>query len=129
MKTICVLDGRIVMSQDGDAIDTMTQNASQFPGAVVSVVSDEEFATRMDAQKPPTDIHDQIESESRLALRSGALYELIDLAMRQFLEWAQQQDPAITEADLITLGGPNYSAGYAKNKVYRDNLLALMAQK
>lgn len=74
-------------------------------------------------------IWDQIENESMLALRSGALYELIELAMREFMKWAQEQNPAVTEADLLNPASPYYSVGYVKNKAYRDRLLALMVQK
>lgn len=45
MKTICVLNGKIVMAQDGDAFKTMEKNAAQYPGAVASVVSDAEYAS------------------------------------------------------------------------------------
>ncbi len=40
MKTICVLNGRIIMSQDGEALLAMESNAAQYAGAIVSVVDD-----------------------------------------------------------------------------------------
>lgn len=78
---------------------------------------------------PTVDPRDQIESVSNAALRSGVLYELVQLAMDQFMAWAKSQNPDITEADLITEGGPYYSVGYAKNKALRDQLLALVHSK
>ena len=43
MKTVCLLNNKVIMSQDGDAVEAMTQNAEQYAGAIVEVVSDEEF--------------------------------------------------------------------------------------
>jgi hypothetical protein len=43
MKTVCLLNNKVIMSQDGDAVEAMTQNAEQYPGSTVEVVSDEEF--------------------------------------------------------------------------------------
>ena len=53
MKTICTLKGKIIMSQDGDALVAMEANASQYSGAIASVVSDEEY-TRLTLPEPPT---------------------------------------------------------------------------
>lgn len=50
MKTICTLNGRIIMSQDGEALETMTANAAQYAGAVASVIPDEEYFDLMRAQ-------------------------------------------------------------------------------
>jgi hypothetical protein len=44
MQTICVLDEKIMMSQAGEHLATMKQNASQYPGAVASIVTDAEYA-------------------------------------------------------------------------------------
>jgi hypothetical protein len=44
MQTICVLDEKIMMSQEGEHLATMQQNASQYPGAVASIVTDAEYA-------------------------------------------------------------------------------------
>lgn len=44
MKTICVLNGKVVMMQSGDALVAMKSNAAQYPGAVANVVTDEEYA-------------------------------------------------------------------------------------
>ena len=43
MKTVCIINNKIVMSQDGDAIEAMTLNAAQYEGATVQVITDEEF--------------------------------------------------------------------------------------
>jgi len=43
MKTICALDGRIIMSQDGDATESMQKNAAQYAGSSVAVIDDSEF--------------------------------------------------------------------------------------
>jgi len=43
MKTICLLNNKIIMSQDGEAVEAMTLNAEQYSGSTVSVVTDEEF--------------------------------------------------------------------------------------
>lgn len=51
MKTICVLDGKIIMSQGGDAAEVMALNAEQHPGATVEVIEDSEFDLRMAAQE------------------------------------------------------------------------------
>lgn len=53
MKTICTIEGRVVMSQDGDATRTMEVNAAQYPGAVVSVVSDEAYRVLMTPKWSP----------------------------------------------------------------------------
>ena len=50
MKTICTLNGRIVMWQDGMALVTMQGNANQYLGAVASVVSDTQYAALLAAQ-------------------------------------------------------------------------------
>ena len=61
MKTICVLNGRIIMSQDGDALKAMKANAMQYPGAVASVVSDSEYVALKAAQpKTVGEINDPI---------------------------------------------------------------------
>jgi hypothetical protein len=44
MQTICVLDEKIMMSQQGEHLATMQQNALQYQGAVASVVTDAEYA-------------------------------------------------------------------------------------
>lgn len=46
------MDGRIVMSQDGEGIEAMERNAAQYPGAAAKVVSDSEYAALMAAQPP-----------------------------------------------------------------------------
>lgn len=51
MKTICVLNNRIIMSQEGDALETMTANAKQHPGAEVSVVTDDKYESLKAAQR------------------------------------------------------------------------------
>lgn len=53
MKTICTIEGRVVMSQDGDATHAMEVNAAQYPGAVVSVVSDEAYRVLMTPKWSP----------------------------------------------------------------------------
>ena len=53
MKTICTLNGRIIMSQDGEALEAMRANAAQHRGAVVGVVTDEEYASLI-ATQPKT---------------------------------------------------------------------------
>ena len=51
MKTITVLNGKIVMSHDGNALKAMTHDAAQYPGAVASVVSDAEYSALISTQK------------------------------------------------------------------------------
>ena len=53
MKTICILNDKVIMSQDGDALVAMEANAAQYPSAIASVVSDEEY-TRLTLPEPPT---------------------------------------------------------------------------
>jgi len=43
MKTVCLLNYKVIMSQDGEAVEAMTQNAQQYAGATVEVVTDEKF--------------------------------------------------------------------------------------
>lgn len=50
MKTICQLNGKIILHQDGEALAAMQANAAQYPGATASVVTDAEFATLLAAQ-------------------------------------------------------------------------------
>lgn len=50
MKTICTLNGRIIMSQDGNALAAMQKNAEQYEGAEVSIISDEDFSSVLSAQ-------------------------------------------------------------------------------
>lgn len=72
MKTICALNGRIILSQDGEARAAMEKNASQYPGAVVSVVTDDEFASLLAAQ--PVSIEEQraeIERQRDAQLAAG----------------------------------------------------------
>lgn len=75
MKTICTLDGRIIMSQDGDALATMERNAAQYPGAVASVVTDEAFAALVAAQADSADHIPGLLAEFRL-LREQVLNRL-----------------------------------------------------
>ena len=64
MKTICVLNGKIIMSQDGDALVAMKSNASQYPSAVVSVVTNEEYVALVAAQpKAQDEINDEIKAK------------------------------------------------------------------
>ncbi len=64
MRTICTLNGRIIMSQDGNALAIMQKNAAQYPGAVARVVTDDEFKT-LEAAQPKTreEINAAIKSE------------------------------------------------------------------
>lgn len=57
MKTICVVAGKVVMSQDGEAAEAMRENAAQVGGAV-SVVTDEEYDTM--TADPGEEIRQQI---------------------------------------------------------------------
>lgn len=41
MKTICVYNGKIVMSQSGEALETMQANAVGLTGATVEIVADD----------------------------------------------------------------------------------------
>lgn len=50
MKTVCILNGRIVMHQDGDAVTAMEENAAQYSGATVQTMDDETFVAAMAAQ-------------------------------------------------------------------------------
>lgn len=75
MKTICTLDGRIIMSQDGDALATMERNATQYPGAVASVVTDEAFAALVAEQADSADLIPGLLAEFRL-LREQVLNRL-----------------------------------------------------
>lgn len=43
MKTICALNGKVIMMQDGAQLASMQNNASQIPDAVAGVVTDEEY--------------------------------------------------------------------------------------
>ena len=55
MKTICTLNGRIIMAQDGDALKAMQANAAQYPGAVACAVSDAEYEAIKAAQPKTTE--------------------------------------------------------------------------
>jgi hypothetical protein len=48
-----MLNDKVIMSQDGDALVAMEANAAQYPSAIASVVSDEEY-TRLTLPEPPT---------------------------------------------------------------------------
>lgn len=90
------------------------------------------LATVLSADPPaPPDPRDQIAYQTELALRSGLGYELVELAMRSYMEWVHKQPGGadITEAQLIDPASPYYSIGYAKNKETRDTLLALVQSK
>ena len=43
MKTVCLLNNKVIMSQDGEAVEAMTLNAFQYEGATVEIITDEEF--------------------------------------------------------------------------------------
>lgn len=60
MKTICTLNGKIVMSQDGDALEAMQKNAAQYPGAVASVVTDTEYTQLIESQPKTTEEQNSI---------------------------------------------------------------------
>lgn len=49
MKTVCIIDNKIVMSQDGEALEAMTLNAAQYEGAVVQIITNDAFDTMMAA--------------------------------------------------------------------------------
>lgn len=74
MKTIVLLEGRIIMSQDGALMDAMTINAEQHPGAVVQVVDDAAFSAMMAAHNAAADMS-RIFAEYR-ALREQVLNRL-----------------------------------------------------
>ena len=44
MKTVCLLNNKVIMSQDGEAVEAMTLNAQQYSSSTVQVVTDDEFA-------------------------------------------------------------------------------------
>lgn len=82
MKTVCVLEGRIIMSQDGDAHDAMNSNAEQYPGAIVEVIDDAEFDARMAAQDPTPGVPQTVTMrQARLALFQQGLLDQVNLAV------------------------------------------------
>lgn len=89
MKTICTLNGRIIMSQDGSEIVTMQANASQYPSAVVEVVTTEEFNARLEAQpKTPEEIERDSQSKLRADAKALAMFDTIKGAtLAQINSW------------------------------------------
>lgn len=92
MKTICTLNGRIIMSQDGEALETMTANAAQYAGAMAAVVTDDEFIALVVAQpKSATELRSDIELARDSKLAAGVLWNgrrwQMDDVMRSALQW------------------------------------------
>ena len=79
MKTICMLNDKVIMSQDGDALVAMEANAAQYPSAIASVVSDEEY-TRLTLPEPPTYQELRQEEYPSIAELTVALYDTDDKA-------------------------------------------------
>lgn len=78
MKTICKIGQKIVMSQDGDAVDVMEKNAAQYPGACVEVVSDDEFYSAMNSQVEPVKILEPVERLRLFLAQNPDVLELIN---------------------------------------------------
>lgn len=110
MKTICTLNGRIILSQDGEALAAMETNASQYPGAVVSVVTDDEFAVLLTSQPVSTE-------EQRAKIAQMEREVMMPRAVREFML-------AFMEAN-FTVQQLSGNPGYQKVKAFDNQIKAI----
>lgn len=125
MKTIATLNGVILMSQDGEALEAMQANAAQY-GAEASVVTDEEYAALVAAQPQPAPAVVSMR-QARLALLQQNLLATVDAAIAQGGHADQIEWEYATTVDRNSALVTNMAAALSLTEQDLENLFTLAA--
>ena len=123
MKTIATLNGVMLMSQDGEALEAMQANAAQY-GAEASVVTDLEYAALVAAQQQPSPTVVSMR-QARLALLQQNILATVDAAIAQGGQADQIEWEYATTVDRNSALVTNMAAALSLTEQDLDNLFTL----